>query len=534
MDFSMLQIPQNPQLLLLALGVLALITLMLFVALIKTRRQNSELAAQQPALQEAIELLQTERHDLTGQLHELQLQKQQSDTRLEETTKQAETLWQQLKDNSVKTELLLKDEREKQEVKLDKLRAECAELQQRQTRLSTELAERDAAHIRQVEQFEEQKQALGKEFENLANKIFEEKGKRFSQASQTTLDHLLKPFREQIDGFQKRVNEVHDETLKGNAILDTEIKKLLETGLKMSEEASNLTSALKGDSQQRGAWGEAQLERTLEMSGLVPEAHYEKQTAFKDSQGKQKYTDYIIKLPDNKQIIIDSKVSLLAYEKAVSASTPEAERLALDEHAKSVKAKIDDLASKDYTNLSGVRSPSFVLMFIPVEPAYIEALKHDKNLFGYGYDKGIVLVSHTTLIPILRTVANLWMMERSNAEAREISDKAGDIYNQVCVVAENLHKLGTTLGAASNHYNKTVNAVMGQRGLHGKVERFSSLSSKVSKSMPEVEPKHIDFESERLALIAEPVVDEDVAIEHQAEFGNKAETEVENDAKGAG
>lgn len=413
---------------------------------------------------------------------------------------------------------------------MDALRTECAELQQQQARLTTELRERDASHAQQVKQFEEQKLALGKEFENLANKIFEEKGKRFSETSQSTLDQMLKPFREQIDGFQKRVNQVHDETLRGNASLDAEIKKLLDTGLKMSQEASNLTSALKGDSQQRGAWGEAQLERTLEMSGLVEDAHYEKQSSFKDQDGKQKYTDYLIKLPDNKQIIIDSKVSLVAYEKAVSASSPEEERLALDEHARAVKAKIDDLASKDYTNLIGIRSPSFVLMFIPVEPAYIDALKHDKNLFGYGYDKGIVLVSHTTLIPILRTVANLWMMERSNAEAREISNKAGDIYNQVCVVAESLHKLGTSLGAASNHYNKTVNSMMGQRGLHGKVERFSALSSKVSKTMPELEPKHIDFESDRLALIAEPVVEEEdkpeVLVEHPLDSEQSVESEI--------
>ncbi|EGG98948.1 DNA recombination protein RmuC [gamma proteobacterium IMCC2047] len=178
----------------------------------------------------------------------------------------------------------------------------------------------------------------------------------------------------------------------------------------------------------------------------------------------------------------------------------------------------------------GIRSPSFVLMFIPVEPAYIDALKHDKNLFGYGYDKGIVLVSHTTLIPILRTVANLWMMERSNAEAREISDKAGDIYNQVCVVAENLHKLGTSLGAASNHYNRTVNSMMGQRGLHGKVERFSTLSSKVSKTMPELEPRHIDFESDRLALIAEPVPEKEdqpeLVVEHPLDSEQSAESEI--------
>jgi DNA recombination protein RmuC len=269
----------------------------------------------------------------------------------------------------------------------------------------------------------------------------------------------------------------------------------------MSDEASNLTSALKGDSQQRGAWGEAQLRRTLEMSGLVEDAHFETQSSFKDLEGKQKQTDYIIKLPDDKHIIIDSKVSLVAYDKAISADTPEGYSVAIEQHVKSVKKHIDDLASKDYTNLVGMRSPSFVLMFMPIEPAYIDALKSNKELFGYGYDKGIVLVSHTTLLPILRTVANLWMMERSNAEAREISDRAGDIYNQVCLVAERLHKLGGTLNTVSNHYNQTVTALVGQQGLHGKVERFSQLSSKVSKTMPKLEPSHIDFESERLGLI---------------------------------
>ena len=508
----------NVQWLLVALAVLAVAVTYLIAAL-PSRKRIAQLETQQAQLSSNLEKAEQAREHAATQLRDTELQKQQADTRLESASRRTDELETRLKDNSAKAEQALQTERATLEAKLETLREEHKQLLQQQARLKTELTERDTSHARQVEQFELQKQALGKEFENLANKIFEEKGKRFSETSQATLDQLLKPFREQIDGFQKRVNEVHDESIKGNAALDAEIKKLLDTGLKMSAEASNLTSALKGDSQQRGAWGEAQLERTLEMSGLVEEAHYEKQSPFKDQEGRQKYTDYIIKLPDNKHIIIDSKVSLVAYDKAVSADSPEEERLALDEHAKSVKAKIDDLASKDYTNLIGVRSPSFVLMFIPVEPAYIDALKHNRDLFSYGYDKGIVLVSHTTLIPILRTVANLWLMERSNAEAREISDKAGDIYNQVCIVAENLHKLGTTLGTASNHYNKTVNALMGQRGLHGKVERFSSLSSKVSKSMPELEPKHIDFENDRLAMIAEPIIEElvepEAALEHQ-------------------
>lgn len=393
------------------------------------------------------------------------------------------------------------------QLKLDALRVQYQRLSEEQTELKTTLEQRDAHFKEQMAQFTETKQALTKEFENLASKIFEEKGKTFTDTSRTSIDVMLKPFREQIESFQKRVNEVHDASLQGNTNLGAEIRKVLDIGLQMSKEANNLTSALKGDSQQRGAWGEAQLRRTLEMSGLIEDAHYEVQSAFKDAEGKQKQTDYLIKLPDGKHIIIDSKVALNAYDRAVGAETPEEYQLAMAEHVKAVRKHIDDLASKDYTNLIGMRSPNFVLMFMPIEPAYIEALKSNKDLFEYGYKKGIVLVSHTTLIPILRTVSNLWMIERSNAEAREISEKAGDIFNQVCVVAERLEKLGGTLSTVSNHYNNTVKALAGQQGLYGKVDRFNQLSAKVNRSLPNLEPTHIDFEKERLTLIVEPIAE---------------------------
>ncbi|MFT5503258.1 MAG: DNA recombination protein RmuC [Gammaproteobacteria bacterium] len=354
-------------------------------------------------------------------------------------------------------------------------------------------------------QFEESRNQLKLEFEKLAGDVLKNSQKQFSERSVEGLDSFLKPFREQIEGFQKRVNEVHTDATKGNAALESEIKKVLEAGLKMGSDAKNLTSALKGDSQKRGGWGEAQLERTLEMSGLIAGAHFEKQSSFKDSEGRRKQTDYLINIPGEKQIIIDSKVSLVAYDRVVAAETDKELNLALNDHANAVKSHIDDLSGKDYTNLIGMRSPSFVLMFMPIEPAYIEALKFNKDLFNYGYEKSIVLVSHTTLIPILRTVANLWMIERSNKEAREISGKAGEIFNQVCEVAHRLGKLGASLTAATNHYNSTLTAITGKQGLHGKVERFSRLSSKVNKSMPVLEPLHIDLKSESLELIAEPL-----------------------------
>jgi DNA recombination protein RmuC len=376
------------------------------------------------------------------------------------------------------------------------------------TELKTSLDAKEQHYLEQLDLIDRNKQALTKEFENLANKVLEEKGKNFASASQSSLEILLKPFREQIEGFQKRINDVHDASIKGNTDLAAEIKKVLEIGNTMSAEANNLTKALKGDSQQRGAWGEAQLERTLEMSGLVKDVHYETQSAHKDADGKRKQTDYLIRLPDDKSIIIDSKVSLNAYDRAVSAETPEESNALMLEHVRAVRRHIDDLASKDYTNVIGMNSPQFVLMFMPIEPAYIDALKSQKDLFEYGYKKNIVLVSHTTLIPILRTVANLWMIEQSNKEAREIADRAGEIFNTVVIVSERLKKLGNTLKTATNHYNDTVTSMVGQQGLVGKVQRFEQLSTKANKNMPQLEYNTSETEGDRLDMVVQSLPDD--------------------------
>lgn len=349
-------------------------------------------------------------------------------------------------------------------------------------------------------QFEQQKTDLKNQFKLVSKEIIKEGQQTLNAQNKESVGTLIEPLQKKIDDFQKRVNEVHTETIKGNTSLEKEISKVMQIGLKMSDEATNLTSALKGSSQQRGAWGEAQLERTLEMSGLIENTHYEKQASFRDQNGDHKRTDYLIKLPGKKHIVIDSKVSLLAYDRAVSAETELDQKQAMKEHVKSVKNHIDDLASKDYINLIGVHSPGFILLFMPIEPSFIEALKYNKDLFTYGFDKNIVLVSHTTLIPILRTVANLWMLEQSNSEAREISQKAGDVYNSVCIVANRLKGLGTTLNAAKNKYNDCVTAITGHQGLHGKVERFTQLSNKVSKQMPVLESVHFEYETHSLDM----------------------------------
>ncbi|MBR0574557.1 MULTISPECIES: DNA recombination protein RmuC [Pasteurellaceae] len=370
--------------------------------------------------------------------------------------------------------------------------------------LRTTLYEKQANFEEQQRNFVEVKQQLNTEFQHLAQKILDEKTKSFSENNQSSMNLLLKPFKEQIDQFQKRVNEVHSESVKGNANLESEIKRILDIGLSMSQEAQNLTTALKGNNKVVGNWGEIQLESALQSAGLLKDHHYLEQESYRNDEGKRFAPDFVVKLPDNKHLVLDSKVSLVAYDQAVRSDEHFAISQALNEHCKSLRTHIDGLSKKNYSQLLGITSPDFVLMFVPIEPAYIEAMKHDPQLFNYGYERNVILVSHTTLMPILRTVANLWRIERGNTEAREISEKAGDIYNQVCVIAERLNSLGKTLTTVNKHYNDTVTSVVGQRGLVGKVERFQSLSAKAIQSKPpQIEPLTNDFDTTRLELLVE-------------------------------
>lgn len=346
--------------------------------------------------------------------------------------------------------------------------------------------------------FQQSRQLLSTEFENLANKIMDEKSQLFSVQNQQAMDGLLKPLKEKLDGFQARVNEVHDQSLKGHTLLHANIQQFMDIGMKMTQDADALARALKGDKKTLGNWGEMQLERALEMAGLVKGDHFQTQAHFRNEAGQSQLPDFVLYLPDGKHLVIDSKVSLNDYQKAVNATQDGVMQSSLDAHAKAVRNHIDQLSDKNYSNLQGMHSPGFVLMFMPVEAAYIEALRHPSNLFQYGYEKGVVLVSHTTLMPVLRTVSYLWMMARSNEQAAQIGDRAVDIYNQVARVAEHLSRLGGTLNTVGTHYNAVVGSLAGRQGLIGKVERFNELSAKASRKMVEPEPIHPDFDVSRL------------------------------------
>ncbi|AHG66047.1 DNA recombination protein RmuC [Advenella mimigardefordensis] len=352
-------------------------------------------------------------------------------------------------------------------------------------------------------QFEASREQLGTEFRNLATRIFEEKEQTFSRNSRQSIEGLLQPLREQIDRFQTRVNEVHDQSLQGHSMLRSQIGQLMDMGMKMTHDAQALARALKGDKKALGNWGEMQLESALEAAGLHKGAHFDTQVLFRSEDGRANYPDFIVFLPDGKKIVLDSKVSLVSYEQAVNATEEAARQAFLDAHLRAVRTHIDQLAAKDYTALAGMNSPGFVLMFMPIEGAYIEALRHTQNIFQYGYERGVILVSHTTLMPILRTVSYLWMMADSNEQAQAIGERASDVYNQVARVAEHLSKLGGTIGTLSTHYNAVVRSFAGNQGLTGKVDRFQSLSAKAAKSMPALQPVNAEVDVHRLSGLVE-------------------------------
>ncbi|MEO0435579.1 MAG: DNA recombination protein RmuC [Pseudomonadota bacterium] len=356
-------------------------------------------------------------------------------------------------------------------------------------------------HKQQLRLLEQSREQLRLEFENLANRIFEERGKQLSSHNQQSIESLLKPFGEQINRFQSRINEVHSQSIRGQESLAGELRNLMSVGLQMSDQADQLTQALKGDNKTAGNWGEVQLERTLQLAGLEKGVHYSSQSTLRDDDGKRKLPDFLIHLPDGKHLIIDSKVSLLAYEQAVSADSEEAKQAQLKAHAESLRRHINELASKEYASIRGLDSPELVFMFMPIESAYIEALKFNRDLFNEGYRKNIILVSHTTLLPMLKTIAGLWIAYRSNEEAREISEMAGDIYNKVSLVGQRLEDMGKTLATTTDKYNRTVTALVGKQGLLGKVDRFRSISARATTETSIPKTQNLPVEHDRLASL---------------------------------
>jgi len=326
---------------------------------------------------------------------------------------------------------------------------------------------------------------LNHQFENLAGKIFDERNRQLTEHHKTSLDHIVKPLREQLGEFKQRIETVYDNENKDRISLREEIVSLRRDTAQMNQEALNLTRALKGDKKTQGNWGEMILETVLEKSGLRKGIEYETQGAFRNENNRLYKPDVIVRLPENKDIIIDSKVSLLAYERYCSTED-DAERIAaLKQHTEAVRSHIKSLSSKDYSGLKGLRSLDFVLLFIPIEAAFIAAFQADERLFTDAFEHKIVVVTPTTLLATLRTIENIWRYERQNENARAIADKAGIVYDKIRGFVEDLDKLGKQLSTVHATYDGVMNKLThGHGNLIRQASSFVDLGVKVKKTIP--------------------------------------------------
>ena len=399
---------------------------------------------------------------------------------------------------------LLLQQRDEYIADVRSLRGECERWRAGQIRSDAQREALEQSLSEQRRALRETRDAARLEFENLANRIFEARGQQFSERQSALLSASIKPLGDLIERFQTRVNEVHRETVAGQAGLGEQLRTLQQASLQMGEQADSLARALKGEKKTAGNWGELQLERALQLAGLEPGIHYEGQVSMRSGDGQRQVPDFIVNLPDDKHLVLDSKVSLVDYERAVAAGDDEEQRsAALQAHVKATRRHIDELSSKDYAALPGLDSPSLVFLFMPIEAAFMEALRFDGELIEYGQRRNIVLTSPNTLLPMLRTVANLWIAYQSDREARALSDAAGEIFNKTALLSQRLDELGKTLSTAIGKYNHTVTAIVGRQGLHSRIERFRKVAANARGELPQPMTLEARAEHDRLVSAAQ-------------------------------
>jgi DNA recombination protein RmuC len=355
--------------------------------------------------------------------------------------------------------------------------------------LTNSLAAAEADYRNLEEKLEERKeeaQELQKkftdQFKNLANEIFEEKSKKFTDQNKSNIFDLLKPLGEKIVEFEKRVEETHKDTISRNSALREQLENLQRLNVQMTKEAENLTRALKGDSKTQGAWGEFILESILEKSGLEKDREYSVQESFTTTEGRLR-PDVIIRLPENRHVVIDSKVSLTAYNNFVNSTTEEEKIIALKAHLLSIRQHMKGLHEKKYQNLSE-NGLDFIIMFIPIEPAYILAIQSEKNLYEEALEKRIVFVSPTLLIPSLQLIKNVWKQEYQNRHVLDIANKAGDLYDKFVGFTEDLIGLGRHLDTSKKFYEESMKKLsLGSGNLVRRTEELKKLGAKANKSI---------------------------------------------------
>ncbi|MDR0828551.1 MAG: DNA recombination protein RmuC [Prevotellaceae bacterium] len=339
----------------------------------------------------------------------------------------------------------------------------------------------------QKAEIEELQKRLTVEFENIANRILKSKANEFSDANQKQIGEILNPLKEKIQNFEKKVEETYSNETREKATLRQEIKSLVELNSKMQTETANLTKALKGDSKTQGDWGEWQLELLLEKTGLEKGVHFVSQPNFKTEDGANVRPDYIVNLPDNKNYIIDSKVSLTAYERFFNAENEQERAANLAMHIKSIQQHISDLSGKNYQNLYGINAPDFVFMYFSLEPALYIALQNDPTLFEKAFQKNIVLVTNTTLLASMRTISFIWKQENQKNNVLAIAKESGLLYDKFTLFIENMIDVGKTLNKSKETYENAMKQLTSDRqdSIVGRMEKIKKLGANTTKNLPQ-------------------------------------------------
>jgi DNA recombination protein RmuC len=400
---------------------------------------------------------------------------------------------------------VLNEQKDKQIEELQAKAGIIDELRARNARLESDLENERKAAQEKLKLLTDAQTQMKMEFENLSNRIFEEKGKAFTDQNKEKLDGLLAPFREQLEGFRKRVDDVHKDDTAGMAKLLEQVRQLQELNSRVSKEANNLASAIKGDSKTQGNWGELIIERIFEASGLARGREYDAQVGLRTEDGKLQKPDFIVYLPGDKAVIVDSKVSLTAFERFCNTPDEKEKQIALSEHLLSVRKHIDELKEKEYHHLLGNRTLDFVIMCVPVESAYQLSLQEDKDLI-YDLARGpVIMTGPATLMLVLKLIAQIWRRENENRNVAQIADRAGRLYDQVALIIEAMLDSRNKLEGVRKSFDLAMNRLRDGKGnLVGRVEEIRKLGAKTNKLIPQevqekaVEGNSIESESKNL------------------------------------
>ncbi|MGQ1908806.1 DNA recombination protein RmuC [Marinifilum sp. RC60d5] len=377
-------------------------------------------------------------------------------------------------------------EKTRLEVALDEEREKNQNLTRSVSVSATERKNLEEKLTSQKQELEELQKKFTQEFENIASKILKENTKEFTSSNQKNMSDIMGPIKEKLILFEKKVEETYDKELRDKISLKEEVKKLYDLNTRISDEANNLTKALKGDVKKQGNWGEVVLERILERSGLSKGEEYEREVVMQNSEGQIIRPDVIIKLPENKHVIVDSKVSLIAYERFVNTTNNiEAEKFQ-KEHIVSLKAHVKELADKHYQSSESLDSPDFVLMFVPIESSFAMAVQYDQELFSYAWEKKIVIVSPSTLLATLRTIASIWKQEHQNRNVLEIARQGGALYDKFVGFVDDMQNLGRQMETTKKTYSAAMNKLSDGKGnLVRNAEKIRELGAKVKKKLPQ-------------------------------------------------